>query len=207
MSKHARPRRTALTLAAAYTATGIGALLSVLALTGVIPPGDDQPTRIANRDDATVTPTASPSPPSTPAQHPFRLRPPRGAALDPTLPTDPRAVRKIVCDPTYNDRNRPPSSYTNRIKVKQLRELGYPDQNVKNYEEDHFIPLSLGGHGRSELNLWPEPRVLAKKSDVLEAKLARDHCACRIDVFQARERIITYKYELVEQYNRGLGRR
>jgi len=42
-------------------------------------------------------------------------------------------------------RVRPPTSYTNALKVKQIADYGYSDTSTADYEEDHFIPLELGG--------------------------------------------------------------
>jgi hypothetical protein len=63
---------------------------------------------------------------------------------------------------------RPPTSYTNPLKLKQLKE--YDDtvsdedaacmagsDNPKCYEEDHLISLENGGDPRDPQNLWPEP--------------------------------------------------
>jgi hypothetical protein len=41
------------------------------------------------------------------------------------------------------------------------------------YEEDHFIPLELGGAPRNAKNLWPEPPSQSSLSDPLETKLKR----------------------------------
>jgi hypothetical protein len=52
---------------------------------------------------------------------------------------------------------RPPSSYTSSLKRQQLVAYGYADTNPGNYEEDHLIPLEIGGSGSDPRNLWPEP--------------------------------------------------
>jgi len=52
---------------------------------------------------------------------------------------------------------RPPESYTERLKIEQIREYGYSDTRLGDYEEDHLIPLELGGDPTSPRNLWPEP--------------------------------------------------
>ncbi len=82
---------------------------------------------------------------------------------------------------------RPPSSYTGRLKRQQMAAEGLtaPDAaavcpvdsgNRKCYEEDHLIPLEVGGHPTDPKNLWPEPynttvngeRVGAHEKDVVE---------------------------------------
>jgi hypothetical protein len=52
---------------------------------------------------------------------------------------------------------RPPESYTEQLKIAQIREYGYSDTRLSDYEEDHLIPLELGGDPTSPRNLWPEP--------------------------------------------------
>jgi hypothetical protein len=63
---------------------------------------------------------------------------------------------------------RPPESYTNELKLKQLKEYGdtisdpnatcmLGSDNPKCYEEDHLIALEDGGDPSNPENLWPEP--------------------------------------------------
>ena len=52
---------------------------------------------------------------------------------------------------------RPPTSFIEPLKVSGIIAYGYTDASVANYEEDHLIPLELGGDGWSPSNLWPEP--------------------------------------------------
>lgn len=51
---------------------------------------------------------------------------------------------------------RPPKSYTEALKRTQMRERSLPG-GLGDYEEDHLIPLELGGHPTDPRNLWPEP--------------------------------------------------
>ena len=50
---------------------------------------------------------------------------------------------------------RPPVTYTTKLKLKQLRAMGLTGHAAE-YEEDHFIPLEVGGHPTDPRNLWPE---------------------------------------------------
>jgi hypothetical protein len=84
---------------------------------------------------------------------------------------------------------RPPNSYRIWIKQKQLRELGYGDQNFSDYEEDHLVPLSLGGDPKDPRNLWPEPRLGewgAQRKDELEFALYKAACRGEISLAEAR---------------------
>jgi hypothetical protein len=55
-------------------------------------------------------------------------------------------IHSTVCVKGYTKTIRPPANYTNKLKKRQLREYGYADLNSKHYEEDHLIPLSIGGN-------------------------------------------------------------
>lgn len=75
------------------------------------------------------------------------------------------AVRQATIDSTICVRGwtrevRPPESYTEALKFRQMRQYGESDPPSA-YEEDHFIPLELGGAPRNPHNLWPEPRAQA----------------------------------------------
>ena len=65
-------------------------------------------------------------------------------------------IQLTVCVKGYTKTVRPPAQYTNKLKKRQIRQYGYDDQNPKHYEEDHLIPLSIGGDPRAIGNLWPE---------------------------------------------------
>ena len=67
-------------------------------------------------------------------------------------------IGDTICNRRWSTKSiRPPVSYTTHLKVEQIREYGYADHSLRDYEEDHFIPLELGGHPTDPKNLWPEP--------------------------------------------------
>ncbi len=76
---------------------------------------------------------------------------------------DPRVrqdnVLTTICVSGYTKRVRPSSRYTDALKIQQIKAYGYSDTNLADYEEDHLIPLELGGHPTDPRNLWPEPRA------------------------------------------------
>ncbi len=51
----------------------------------------------------------------------------------------------------------PARLYTGTLKRTQIREYSYEDRDAGHYQEDHLIPLSIGGAPRDPANLWPEP--------------------------------------------------
>ena len=75
--------------------------------------------------------------------------------------TDPRVtqgnIRTTICTRGYTAKVRPSTTYTDALKRSQIRQYGYTDTNPAHYEEDHLIPLELGGHPSDPKNLWPEP--------------------------------------------------
>jgi hypothetical protein len=88
---------------------------------------------------------------------------------------------------------RPPTSYTNALKIKQMvqyHETGSPSD----YEEDHLIPLELGGSPRSPRNLWPEPHPRASTVDTIETSLKRQVCKRLITLALAQKQISQLKH-------------
>ena len=102
-------------------------------------------------------------------------------------------IKKTICTSGWTKKIRPPASYTNALKIKQMviyEDTGSPSE----YEEDHFIPLELGGAPKNPKNLWPEPRAQAKLSDPLETKLKRQVCKGMMTLKKARAAIRQFKH-------------
>jgi hypothetical protein len=97
-------------------------------------------------------------------------------------------IASTICIVGYTKTVRPPASFTNALKISQLRGSysRYGSTNVKLFEEDHLIPLALGGAPRDPKNLWPEPWESARKKDTLELKLHLMVCAGQISLAKAR---------------------
>ena len=82
-------------------------------------------------------------------------------------------IHSTICVSGYSASVRPAESYTQRLKYSQL-DGGYNlggDTSAAHYEEDHLIPLEVGGSPASVKNLWPEPRYVtwgASRKDRLE---------------------------------------
>ena len=85
-------------------------------------------------------------------------------------------IRQTICKRGWTRTIRPPVSYTNALKRKQLAEWQLPG-TVRDYQEDHLISLELGGHPTDPRNLWPEPHPYAEQVDKLENALNRRVCA------------------------------
>src|SRR5881227_2293039 len=54
-------------------------------------------------------------------------------------------INSTICVSGWTATVRPSTSYTNALKVKQIAEYGYSDTSTSDYEEDHLVPLELGG--------------------------------------------------------------
>lgn len=103
-------------------------------------------------------------------------------------------IHRTICLTGYTSTIRPPSSYTTALKIQQL-DSGYAfhaDEATTDYEEDHLIPLELGGSPRSTQNLWPEPYAGsdgAKRKDLVENKLHDLVCSGRLSLRTAQAAI------------------
>jgi len=115
-------------------------------------------------------------------------------AINPEITQD--NIRETICNPRWSTKSvRPPSEYTNRLKIEQIREYGYSDFSRKDYEEDHFIPLELGGNPTDPRNLWPEPFETsipdggAHFKDKVENYLHAEVCAGSLTLQEAQQEI------------------
>ena len=90
-----------------------------------------------------------------------------------------------VCRRGWTRTVRPPTSYTNALKLSQLRARtlrGPPSA----YQEDHLISLELGGHPTDPRNLWPEPYPRAAVVDRMENELNAKLCSGRLTLAEAQ---------------------
>ncbi len=76
-------------------------------------------------------------------------------ALNPAV--NQSSIGQTICAPGYSRSIRPPERYTERLKLLGIRQYGYSDLRLRDYEEDHLISLELGGSPTAPQNLWPEP--------------------------------------------------
>ena len=103
-----------------------------------------------------------------------------------------------ICKPGWTATVRPPSAYTSGLKLAQIVQYGYDDKNPRDYEEDHLVPLELGGAPRDPRNLWPQPMTAAlpdgtsigaDEKDDLEDELKSRVCARTLDLGGAQRAI------------------
>lgn len=102
-------------------------------------------------------------------------------------------ISRTICVPNWTKTVRPPATYTNRLKLAQLRDGPYKaasSVNPRLYEEDHLISIELGGHPRDPKNLWPQlwdGAAGAHTKDVLENRLHRLVCARKVTLDEAQK--------------------
>ena len=109
-------------------------------------------------------------------------------ALNPDVTQD--TVQDTICRRGWTASVRPSSTYTTDVKKRQIVLYGYADTKLGDYEEDHLIPLELGGAPRDEHNLWPEPITQAKLKDHDENSLHSAVCSGRVSLADARSRML-----------------
>ncbi|MGH9068668.1 MAG: hypothetical protein ACRD0J_14450 [Acidimicrobiales bacterium] len=112
-------------------------------------------------------------------------------------------IASTICMAGWTATVRPPESYTEPLKRRQM--ISYGDAGpVSAYEEDHLLPLELGGAPSDPRNLWPEPGASPNAKDKVENAGREAVCSGRITLAAARRAIagdwVTFGVEL------GLGR-
>ena len=109
------------------------------------------------------------------------------------LPFNPAVTQETIgntiCVFGWTKTVRPPVSFTNRVKIKLIRELELPEELLADFVLDHRIPLALGGAPSDPKNLELQPWDEAPEKDAVEACLARAVCAGKIKLDDARHRI------------------
>jgi len=95
-------------------------------------------------------------------------------------------IHVTICVRGWTSTIRPPTSYTNELKRKQMREYGVGG-SLSDYQEDHLISLSLGGHPTDPRNLWPEPNPRAVEVDGIELDLNNRVCSGELSLAEAQQ--------------------
>ena len=118
-------------------------------------------------------------------------------------------VGETICARGWTRLVRPPVQYTEELKRQQIRTFGYHDRRLSHYEEDHLIPLGLGGAPSDPRNLWPEPRISpdgwgADRKDEVEFALDQLVCSGRLPLREAQRVIAT---DWIAAYLRYVGSR
>ncbi len=96
-------------------------------------------------------------------------------------------IATTICRHGWTRTIRPPTDYTNELKLKQMREYGLTG-STSQYQEDHLISLELGGHPTDARNLWPEPYPRAAEVDSIENELNAKVCSGDMSLDEAQRK-------------------
>lgn len=115
-------------------------------------------------------------------------------------------VRETICTPGYTKTVRPSTNFTNGIKKKLMREASLDfDTKKGDFELDHIVSLSIGGHPRNLKNFalqrW-EGVDGAKKKDRLEVKLQCLVCSGAVPLASAQDAMWTDWQAAYKEYGR-----
>lgn len=115
-------------------------------------------------------------------------------------------IYSTICVSGWTSTVRPPTSYTNPLKVASIQDYKYNDTYLGDYEEDHLIPLELGGSPTSVYNLWAEPHqgnYTSYQKDALENNLNAQVCDGKMQLVQAQQEIATNWVQFWQLYEGG----
>jgi hypothetical protein len=96
-------------------------------------------------------------------------------------------IASTVCRHGWTRTIRPPTDYTNALKLKQMREYGVGG-SPSQFQEDHLISLELGGHPTDARNLWPESYPRASDMDTIENELNAKVCSGDLSLDEAQRK-------------------
>jgi hypothetical protein len=116
-------------------------------------------------------------------------------------------IQQTICMRGYSKSVRPPQSFTKVAKRAGIRQYGFNDMRLRDYEEDHLISIGLGGSPTAPQNLWPEPHHViggwgSYAKDRLEDRLHVLVCHGRVPLAQAQQDIAR---DWIAAYKRYVG--
>jgi hypothetical protein len=115
---------------------------------------------------------------------------------------NPAVTLGMLCPIAHTSQWRPPASYTNNLKIRQLAQYDYVDsqgdhsQTRTSTEEDHIVSLELGGAPQDPANLWPEPHQSWNEKDSVESAAHDAVCRGALTLPQAQQAMMSNWYEL-----------
>ena len=114
-------------------------------------------------------------------------------------------IHSTICVSGYTKTIRPPASYTTKLKKQQLASTysRYGSTDTTLFEEDHLIPLELGGNPTDSKNLWPEPwsgDSNARTKDKLENALHALVCSGSLPLKTAQKAIASNWFAAYQKY-------
>jgi hypothetical protein len=106
-------------------------------------------------------------------------------------------IASTICAAGWTDTIRRDEGHTENLKIKQIRLYGYARTNPFDFEEDHLIPLELGGAPFSTRNLWPERGPIPNPKDSVETVLHDAVCNGSVSL-RAAQHAIANNWETAE---------
>ena len=107
-------------------------------------------------------------------------------------------IAQTICTSGWTDTVRPPESYTEPLKRQGLVAYGFAGP-LSGFEEDHLIPLELGGNPADRRNLWSEPGASPNPKDAVENAANKAVCSGQMPLAAAQQAIATNWVALGQQ--------
>jgi len=98
-------------------------------------------------------------------------------------------IDQTICVSGWTATVRPPESYTENLKEEQMAAEGLPG-GLSEYEEDHRMPLELGGSPSDPMNLSPEYPASPNPKDADETAFKQEVCSGTLTLLQAQEEMV-----------------
>jgi hypothetical protein len=102
-------------------------------------------------------------------------------------------IGTTICVQGWTRTVRPPTEYTNALKLRQMRAYGETGPS-SGFQEDHLVSLELGGHPTDPRNLWPEPYPRAARVDAIENELNDRVCSGSLTLAEAQNQESALKH-------------
>ena len=142
----------------------------------------------ADSPTAAATPVPAPPPTAAPPADPCHVGGVTYCVLNPDVTQ--ANMGSTICVKGWTATIRPPESYTYNLKKQQIAQEGLPG-GTSDYEEDHRMPLELGGAPRDVMNLSPESPPSPNPKDSAETSLKYDVCDGRMTLVQAQQQMVS----------------
>jgi hypothetical protein len=98
-------------------------------------------------------------------------------------------IGSTICVSGWTSTVRPSESYTENLKRQQIASEGLPG-GLSNYEDDHRMPLELGGSPADPYNLSPESPASPNPKDSGETSLKYQVCDRQLTSAQAQQQMV-----------------
>lgn len=108
-------------------------------------------------------------------------------ALNPAVSQS--TIRQTICVSGWTATIRPPASYTDNLKRQQISQERLPG-GLRDYEEDHRMPLGLGGAPSDVMNLSPEAPPSPNAKDDDETRLRTAVCDGALTLMEAQHELV-----------------